>query len=336
MIFRQLTHDDLGCASLPDRRRGRGRRGGRRPAARHRRVPARSPATWACASSTSSRRTTTPTTSPATGGSRRRPARRSTSTARPSPDYDARAVRRRLGARARRAARPRAAHARPPARAHRVRADRHRARRRAVGGADRRLAVRRRHRPARPRRRQARRARAASSARCTTRLLALPDTCEVWPGHLGGSLCGGPGHGPQGRLDDRLRARAPASCWRSTTRTSSSSARSPRSAPQPPNFQAIVALNRGPLRARGRRRASARRRARSSSARAEGALLVDVRTELQFDEAHIAGAVCITDAARRLRLQARLAGAARSAGRARRPRRRRRPRGGRARRRGRR
>src|ERR671936_572184 len=25
------------------------------------------------------------------------------------------------------------------------------------------------------------------------RLLALPETCEVWPGHLGGSLCGGPG-----------------------------------------------------------------------------------------------------------------------------------------------
>src|SRR3954471_10081030 len=25
------------------------------------------------------------------------------------------------------------------------------------------------------------------------RLLALPDTTEVWPGHLGGSLCGGPG-----------------------------------------------------------------------------------------------------------------------------------------------
>ncbi|HEX4935032.1 MAG TPA: MBL fold metallo-hydrolase, partial [Gemmatimonadaceae bacterium] len=24
-------------------------------------------------------------------------------------------------------------------------------------------------------------------------LLSLPDTCEVWPGHLGGSLCGGPG-----------------------------------------------------------------------------------------------------------------------------------------------
>ena len=25
------------------------------------------------------------------------------------------------------------------------------------------------------------------------KLLTLPDTCEVWPGHLGGSLCGGPG-----------------------------------------------------------------------------------------------------------------------------------------------
>src|SRR3954452_25236808 len=24
-------------------------------------------------------------------------------------------------------------------------------------------------------------------------ILRLPDTCEVWPGHLGGSLCGGPG-----------------------------------------------------------------------------------------------------------------------------------------------
>src|ERR687884_715842 len=25
------------------------------------------------------------------------------------------------------------------------------------------------------------------------RLLQLPDECEIWPGHLGGSLCGGPG-----------------------------------------------------------------------------------------------------------------------------------------------
>ena len=25
------------------------------------------------------------------------------------------------------------------------------------------------------------------------KLLPLPDMCEVWPGHLGGSMCGGPG-----------------------------------------------------------------------------------------------------------------------------------------------
>jgi len=25
------------------------------------------------------------------------------------------------------------------------------------------------------------------------KLLTLPDSCEVWPGHLGGSMCGGPG-----------------------------------------------------------------------------------------------------------------------------------------------
>ena len=75
--------------------------------------------------------------------------------------------------------RARAAHARPPARAHRVRARRHRAQRAAVGGADRRHAVRQRRRAARPGDREGRgRARdlplaarqaadaAAASARC--------------------------------------------------------------------------------------------------------------------------------------------------------------------------
>ena len=103
MIFRQLTHDDLGCASLPDRRRGRRRRRRRRPEARHRRVPARSPATWACASSTSSRPTTTPTTSPVTAGSSPPPARRIHIHRDADARLRARAVRRRLGARARRA-----------------------------------------------------------------------------------------------------------------------------------------------------------------------------------------------------------------------------------------
>src|SRR5690349_234960 len=80
-------------------------------------------------------------------------------------------------------------------------------------------------------------------------LLALPGECEVWPGHLGGSLCGGPGMDMKvsstiayelGHNDllaepdeDRFVERATGAL-----------------APQPPNLQAIVALNRGPPPAR--------------------------------------------------------------------------------------
>jgi hydroxyacylglutathione hydrolase len=124
------------------------------------------------------------------------------------------------------------------------------------------------------------------------RLLTLPDTCEVWPGHLGGSLCGGPGmnlkisstigyerrHSALLAIDD-----ADAFVDRTTRALQ----------PQPPNFQAIVAINRGPLRtevvepqplAPGQ----------VDRLRKDGALVVDVRTELQFDEAHVPGAVSVT------------------------------------------
>ena len=77
-------------------------------------------------------------------------------------------------------------------------------------------------------------------------LLTLPDTCEVWPGHLGGSMCGGPG------MDMKV------SSTIGYERAHNALLREPdverfveRSlatlGPQPPNFQAIVALNRGPL-----------------------------------------------------------------------------------------
>src|SRR5688500_9930769 len=78
------------------------------------------------------------------------------------------------------------------------------------------------------------------------RLLSLPDETEVWPGHLGGSLCGGPGMDMkvsstigferasqpllQERDEDAFVRRALAELG-----------------PQPPNFRTIVALNRGPL-----------------------------------------------------------------------------------------
>jgi rhodanese-related sulfurtransferase len=62
--------------------------------------------------------------------------------------------------------------------------------------------------------------------------------------------------------------------------------------PQPPNFQAIVDLNTGPLLTSGVELLPLSPR-QVELQRGSGALVVDVRTDLQFDEAHIPGSVCI-------------------------------------------
>jgi hydroxyacylglutathione hydrolase len=125
-----------------------------------------------------------------------------------------------------------------------------------------------------------------------SRLLSLPAEVELWPAHLGGSMCGGPGmdlkvsstigferaHNPAleiGDEDEFVRA-ALATLG-----------------PQPPNFRNIVDVNRGPLVQDGAEPHPLTPR-QLERRRAEGALLVDVRTELQFDDAHIPGSVCIT------------------------------------------
>src|SRR5215212_3951311 len=77
-------------------------------------------------------------------------------------------------------------------------------------------------------------------------LLELGDDVEVWPGHLGGSLCGGPAMdlkvsttiGYERRHNELLRE---ADETRFVQRATAGLR------PQPPNFQAIVAINRGPL-----------------------------------------------------------------------------------------
>jgi glyoxylase-like metal-dependent hydrolase (beta-lactamase superfamily II)/rhodanese-related sulfurtransferase len=124
------------------------------------------------------------------------------------------------------------------------------------------------------------------------RLLSLPDEVEVWPAHLGGSMCGGPGmdmkvsstigyerrHNPL--LDepdeDRFVERALAALG-----------------PQPPNFQRIVEINRGAEggAARPPEPLSSRQ---VEERRAAGALIVDVRTHEQFDDAHIPGSICVS------------------------------------------
>src|ERR671911_485050 len=123
-------------------------------------------------------------------------------------------------------------------------------------------------------------------------LLGLPDTTEVWPGHLGGSLCGGPGMdlkvsstiGFEREHQDLLAISDEAQFVERAISTLG---------PQPPNFKNIVALNRGPL-VKETVEAHPLTPRQVQQAEADGGLVVDVRTELQFDEAHIPGSVSIT------------------------------------------
>jgi rhodanese-related sulfurtransferase len=120
-------------------------------------------------------------------------------------------------------------------------------------------------------------------------LLALGDDVEVWPGHLGGSLCGGPSIdlkvsstvGYERRHNDLLGVGAEDEFVARAT----SNLR-----PQPPNFQAIVALNRGPL----QRRAVDAQPLTPRQIQQLEAPVIDVRTAQQFDDAHIPGAISNT------------------------------------------
>ena len=124
------------------------------------------------------------------------------------------------------------------------------------------------------------------------RLMKLPDTCEVWPGHLGGSLCGGPG------MDLKVSStigfeRASQPLLQVGDEEEFVERSISALGPQPPNFKNIVDLNRGPL-VKDTVEAHPLTPRQVQHAERDGAMVVDVRTELQFDEAHIPGAVCIT------------------------------------------
>ena len=121
------------------------------------------------------------------------------------------------------------------------------------------------------------------------RLLALDDEVEVWPGHLGGSLCGGSGldlkssstigferaHNAALSIDDE------ADFVESATSSLPD---------RPPNVEQIVALNRGPL-LHGFGAPPAMTPHEVEEAVAGGAVVIDGRTNEEFDEAHIAGAL---------------------------------------------
>ena len=226
--------------------RRRRRRARRRSSTRNgtSRPTSSSPRSTAFGSRTSSRRTTTPTTSPARGGWRRRPERPSTSLRRPASSSST--------SRSPTATRSRSA--RSPSR---------RSRHPGTGPSTRPTSS--------PTGAGARSPGSSSPATRSSwatsrgpdlavdpeegarglfaslkRLLALGDFAEVWPGHIGGSLCGGAGMSEKPvttigfeRRFNRLLARDDEDGFvRALTGNL---------AHQPPNFKRIVALNRGPL-----------------------------------------------------------------------------------------
>jgi hydroxyacylglutathione hydrolase len=122
------------------------------------------------------------------------------------------------------------------------------------------------------------------------KLLALPAECEVWPGHLGGSLCGGPGMDMKvsstiayERHHNQLLRLADEEAFVQETTA--------ELGPQPPNFKAIVAINRGPLIAEGVEM-SALTAIDLQLMHSKGALVVDVRPDRDYDAGHIPGALC--------------------------------------------
>jgi hydroxyacylglutathione hydrolase len=121
------------------------------------------------------------------------------------------------------------------------------------------------------------------------RLLALPDDVEVWPGHLGGSACGSSGidHKSSSTIgferghNRALRFRTEHEFVEDAIATLGD---------PPPNVEHVVAINRGPLIEELGIPVPLAPRAVEVGI-AEGALLVDARTNEQFDEAHVPGAI---------------------------------------------
>jgi rhodanese-related sulfurtransferase/glyoxylase-like metal-dependent hydrolase (beta-lactamase superfamily II) len=121
------------------------------------------------------------------------------------------------------------------------------------------------------------------------RLFSLPDEVEVWPGHLGGSSCGSAGIDHKNSSTIGYERRYNRAAGFETSDEFVADAVAGLGEP-PPNVEHVVAINRGPLVEEMGTPAPLSPRA-VETAIADGALLVDARTNEQFDEAHIPGAI---------------------------------------------
>jgi hydroxyacylglutathione hydrolase len=126
------------------------------------------------------------------------------------------------------------------------------------------------------------------------RLLEHDDFVEVWPGHVGGSLCGGAGMsekpgstvGFERRFNPLLQIEGAEEFVRELTGNVT---------PQPPNFERIVATNRGPL-VTGTPPLEPLAPARARELLDDGAVLVDGREPREFDAVHVPGSLSVTQA----------------------------------------
>jgi glyoxylase-like metal-dependent hydrolase (beta-lactamase superfamily II) len=127
--------------------------------------------------------------------------------------------------------------------------------------------------------------RRARPPRLASRLLELDDFVEVWPGHIGGSLCGGAGMsetpgstiGFERRFNALLRVESADAFVDEMTGSVQ---------PQPPNFRRIVELNRGPL-LRHVTLLEPLAAARVEELLAGGATLLDGRRPNEFAAGHV-------------------------------------------------
>jgi hydroxyacylglutathione hydrolase len=122
-------------------------------------------------------------------------------------------------------------------------------------------------------------------------LLTLPDYIEIWPGHLGGSMCGGPG------MDMKVSSTIGFERNHNQMLTIAGEeafidASVAKLGAQPPNFKAIVGLNHGPLLTEGLE-VPRLYPDELASAQSEGALVIDARSDEQFARAHIPGSISI-------------------------------------------
>jgi hydroxyacylglutathione hydrolase len=121
------------------------------------------------------------------------------------------------------------------------------------------------------------------------RLLELPAHVEVWPGHVGGSLCGGAGMsekplstlGYEHRFNRYLAIEDEDSFVRELAAEQT---------PEPPNFGRIVELNRGAL-ITGRAALDPLSPAPVSELVSQGATVIDGRSPREFDAAHVPGSI---------------------------------------------